>query len=164
LCAVLMEVSASPCLRRNFERLQITADKTLLGTARRLFISPDGQLNLIPFAALADEQNRYLVENYSITYLISGRDLLHLQVHTASNQGPIIFADPLYDADSSLKHKTVRPRRVKALNNAGSQTTTTGDGTKIRPLKISLIPNLVACQAQRLKPRRSVLSSPMRRC
>jgi len=53
--------------------------RKLLGNSRTVLLSPDSQLNLIPFAALVDENNRYLVENYSITYLSSGRDLLRLQ-------------------------------------------------------------------------------------
>jgi CHAT domain-containing protein len=69
----------------------------LLGKTHRLFLSPDGDLNLIPFGALVDEQERYLVETYSITYLTSGRDLLRLQVHTVSKQGPVVFANPLFE-------------------------------------------------------------------
>jgi CHAT domain-containing protein/tetratricopeptide (TPR) repeat protein len=70
----------------------------LIGNTHRLFLSPDGDLNLIPFGALVDEQDRYLVEKYSITYLTSGRDLLRLQVHPASKQGPVVFANPLFDS------------------------------------------------------------------
>ncbi len=69
----------------------------LVGNTHRLFVSPDSDLNLIPFGALVDEQDRYLVETYSITYLTSGRDLLRLQVHTNSKQGPVIFANPSFD-------------------------------------------------------------------
>ena len=39
------------------------------GDAARLLISPDGALNLVPFEALVDEQGRYLIERYSISYL-----------------------------------------------------------------------------------------------
>src|SRR5262245_12507549 len=59
------------------------------GGTRHLLIAPDGSLNLIPFAALVDEQNRYLVENYSIGYLTSGRDLLRLQTSEASKGAPL---------------------------------------------------------------------------
>jgi CHAT domain-containing protein len=72
--------------------------RRLLGDTRRLFLSPDGALNLIPFAALVDEQDRYLAETYAITYLTSGRDLLRLAVKTSSRQGPAVFADPDFDA------------------------------------------------------------------
>jgi CHAT domain-containing protein/Tfp pilus assembly protein PilF len=83
----------------------------LLGKTHRLFLSPDGDLNLIPFAALVDEQERYLVETYSITYLTSGRDLLRLQVHTVSKQGPVVFANPLFNqvSDTDKTDKQTAP-------------------------------------------------------
>jgi CHAT domain-containing protein len=71
--------------------------RKLLGTTKRLFISPDGALNLIPFAALVDENNRYLLETYSIDYLTSGRDLLRLKVQSENRGTAFIFADPAYN-------------------------------------------------------------------
>jgi CHAT domain-containing protein len=50
--------------------------RALLGEATHILVSPDGALDLIPFEALVDEQDRYLIERYSFTYLTSGRDLL----------------------------------------------------------------------------------------
>jgi CHAT domain-containing protein len=32
-----------------------------LGEAKTLYLAPDGELNLIPFGVLADEEDRYLV-------------------------------------------------------------------------------------------------------
>jgi CHAT domain-containing protein len=68
----------------------------LAGGAKHLLISPDGPLNLIPFEALVDEQGRYLLENYLIGYLTSGRDLLRMQVERSSRNAPLIVADPLF--------------------------------------------------------------------
>jgi CHAT domain-containing protein len=62
-----------------------------------LLIAPDGSLNLIPFAALVDEQNRYLIERYSISYLTSGRDLLRLQTTQPSKSAPLIVANPDFE-------------------------------------------------------------------
>lgn len=54
--------------------------RALIGDgAERLLVSPDGALNLVPFAALVDENGKYLVERYDIVYLTSGRDLLRLR-------------------------------------------------------------------------------------
>ncbi len=64
--------------------------------AGQLLISPDGNLNLIPFEALVDENNRYLVENYQISYLTGGRDLLRLQTARESKNKPFIIANPLF--------------------------------------------------------------------
>jgi CHAT domain-containing protein/Tfp pilus assembly protein PilF len=70
--------------------------RKLLGGTRQVFLSPDGALNLLPFAALVDENNKYLLENYSITYLTSGRDLLRLQLSAGSREPPLIVADPAF--------------------------------------------------------------------
>ncbi len=64
------------------------------GETRRLLIAPDGSLNLIPFAALVDEEERYLVERYTISYLTSGRDLLRLHTSEPQQNQPLIVANP----------------------------------------------------------------------
>jgi CHAT domain-containing protein len=75
--------------------------RALLGPTRRIFLSPDGALNLIPFAALVDERGKYLVEGYTLTYLTSGRDLLRLGVRGESKGPPLVLADPLFDDGGS---------------------------------------------------------------
>src|SRR5258706_5056076 len=70
--------------------------RALLGDATQLLISPDGELNLIPFAALVDEQRRYLIQRYSFTYLTSGRDLLRMQVARESKSKPLVVANPSF--------------------------------------------------------------------
>jgi CHAT domain-containing protein len=70
--------------------------RALLGETRQLLISPDGELNLIPFAALVDERGRYLLERYSFTYLTSGRDLLRLEVPRESKGAAVVVADPSF--------------------------------------------------------------------
>jgi CHAT domain-containing protein len=74
----------------------------LIGGLTRLLISPEGRLNLIPFAALVDEQGRYLVERYAISYLGSGRDLLHLQVPRESQSGPLVVAAPDFGGEAQV--------------------------------------------------------------
>ena len=88
-------------LARALDQQVMRPVRTLLGKARSLLLSPDGALNLIPFGALVDEQNRYLVERYSFTYLATGRDLLRLQVQTPSRQGPLVVGNPLFDVSQS---------------------------------------------------------------
>jgi CHAT domain-containing protein/lipopolysaccharide biosynthesis regulator YciM len=88
--------NVKPVARTLDEKLMQPIRK-LLGNTRNVLLSPDSQLNLIPFAALVDENNRYLVENYSINYLSSGRDLLRLQNHAKSRSESVIVANPDYD-------------------------------------------------------------------
>lgn len=75
---------------------QVLIEPLSLGTAEHLLLAPDGQLNLIPFAALVDGDQRYLVETYRLTALTSGRDLLRDPAPTAQNPAALIAA-PDYD-------------------------------------------------------------------
>lgn len=79
---------------RALDRLVMEPVRRLLGDRTNLLLSPDGALNLVPFAALADERNRYLVERFRITYLSSGRDLLRFHARNESKSTPYVFADP----------------------------------------------------------------------
>ncbi|MCY1015909.1 CHAT domain-containing tetratricopeptide repeat protein [Pyxidicoccus sp. MSG2] len=64
-----------------------------LGKVQRLFLSPDGQLNLVPFAALHDGR-RFLVDALDITYLTSGKDLLPHPEVSAAVTSVVIIGNP----------------------------------------------------------------------
>ena len=66
------------------------------GNVRRLLVSPDGDLNLLPFEALVDDRGRYLLERYAITYLSSGRDLLRVRVRRPPGGAPVVMANPAF--------------------------------------------------------------------
>jgi CHAT domain-containing protein len=55
----------------------------LVGSADKLLVSPDGILNLVPFAALRDQrgplQGRLLVERFQLAYVSSGREVVGLE-------------------------------------------------------------------------------------
>ena len=68
-----------------------------LGTATDILLAPDGNLNVVPFAALVDDQQRYLIARYTFTYLTSGRDLLRLALKTKAQGGGVMFANPSFD-------------------------------------------------------------------
>ncbi len=89
--------------------------RELLGNTKTILLSPDGALNLIPFEALVDENNQYLVENYQISYLTSGRDLLRLKEKFASEQPPLILADPIYNQEG--EKVALNPNRSVDLSN-----------------------------------------------
>lgn len=79
--------------------------RALVGSSQHLLISADGSLNVVPFAALVDEHNRYLVESFLITYLTSGRDLLRLQVARKSRTGPVVIGDPAFGEPATISKK-----------------------------------------------------------
>jgi CHAT domain-containing protein len=100
--------------------------RTSLGDATRLLLSPDGDLNLVPFEALVDGQGRYLIEQYAISYLTSGRDLLRLQVPRPSRSNPLIVADPLFgeppaESGGESIRKPPEPRLTRGSGTVGDE-------------------------------------------
>src|SRR5262245_7316823 len=96
-------------LGRAVDKLVMQPVRALLGSesgrVSHLLIAPDGALNLIPFAALVDEENRYLIEGYTISYLTSGRDLLRLRNRQPSKNAPLVLANPLFGNLASAQRR-----------------------------------------------------------
>ncbi len=115
----------------------------LLGGVEMVFLSPDGSLNLVPFAALVDENNRFLVERFAFDYVTSGRDLLRQSAHGAPRGGALIVANPDFGpapasrgGGGGLANATFKPLpgtadEARALGGllAGSTVVTGGDAT-----------------------------------
>jgi CHAT domain-containing protein/Tfp pilus assembly protein PilF len=97
---------------RKLDELLMQPIREKLGNVNHIIISPDAELNRIPFAALVDENNRYLIESYKITYLTTGRDLIRLQLEYSHKQPPVIVANPDYD-------KPGEPTTVAVSNSRG---------------------------------------------
>jgi CHAT domain-containing protein/Flp pilus assembly protein TadD len=74
----------------------------LLSGASTVFIAPDGMLNLVSFAGLVDDERKYLIENYPIQYLSTGRDLIRLQDEPSSGSGFLAMADPDFNMSYGL--------------------------------------------------------------
>ncbi|WP_224372962.1 CHAT domain-containing tetratricopeptide repeat protein [Hyalangium versicolor] len=86
------QVSAQALYRLIFQPLI-----PLLGDSHRLFLSPDDQLNLVPFAALHDGR-QFLVDSFDFTYLTSGRELLPRSGATPASRSVVVLADPDFSA------------------------------------------------------------------
>ena len=81
---------------QTLETLVMTPVRQALGDTTTVFLSPDGALNLIPFEALVDENNNYLVERYQFRYLTSGRDLMRIANTTTSDNPVVLMGDPTF--------------------------------------------------------------------
>ncbi|CAD5950801.1 Kinesin light chain [Planktothrix rubescens] len=69
-----------------------------LSPARSFIIAPDSNLNLLPFQLLTQENGRLLIEDYSISYLSVGREILRKTIVShAIPSAPLIMADPNFD-------------------------------------------------------------------
>jgi CHAT domain-containing protein/Tfp pilus assembly protein PilF len=72
--------------------------KEHLGNAKKLILSPDGDLWLLPWAALPVGPKRYLIEDYSLRFVITGRDLVNYDVGVKpQTTAALILADPDYN-------------------------------------------------------------------
>lgn len=80
---------------------------------KHLILSPDGELNLLSFESLLDEQGHYLVENYAISYVTTGRDLLRMQVERAGRSGPVVVANPYFGDPEEAQLPKTAPARLK---------------------------------------------------
>lgn len=93
-----------------------------LGNAQQLLVSPDGALNLVPFAALIDESGAYLGSKKSVTYLTSGRELLRFGTTTLAKSDMVVVANPDYGPLSKQPDQvdsTVQPTRSLDLDREG---------------------------------------------
>src|SRR5439155_23124798 len=91
-----------PTLARALDEQVMRPVRTLLGDTQFVLLSPDGQLNLLPFSALVDEEHHYLIERWTFATLTSGRDLLRLGAKTPSRQGPVIVANPDFNSPNGF--------------------------------------------------------------
>jgi len=93
---------------------QLTTAKVrpLLDDVDHVLVSPDGALNLVPFAALADERGHYLVRDYQFTYLSSGRDLLRLARERPASSGAWVVGNPDFSSAQPTTGSTTGRRSI----------------------------------------------------
>jgi CHAT domain-containing protein/tetratricopeptide (TPR) repeat protein len=58
----------------------------------RLRIAPDGMLNLVPFAAVADGRGHFLIEDVALSYVSAGRDIAAAETHSSPAANSIVIA------------------------------------------------------------------------
>ncbi|PNW31408.1 UNVERIFIED_CONTAM: hypothetical protein BEN50_02840 [Euhalothece sp. KZN 001] len=137
---------------RELDVLIMAPVRELIGEATHLLLSPDSELNLVPFAALVDEQDQYLVERYQITYLTSGRDLLRVQYRDQPPQESLMLAYPDYNnpgllAQTPETESNPTPPTVATVpeNERGRRS------SELTALEFSALPGTLA-EAQALEP------------
>lgn len=73
-----------------------------LGDNKTLLISPDGELSLLPFEVLPVDGDRYVVEDYSISYVSSSRDLPVFSHEPPGPRRALLIADPDFDSEATV--------------------------------------------------------------
>jgi|TARA_B110000977_G_scaffold54661_3_gene74576 CHAT domain-containing protein/tetratricopeptide (TPR) repeat protein len=82
-----------------------------------VYLVPDGLLNIAPFNAFVDEDERYLIQTHDIHILTSGRDLLPNEYSLAEGEY-MVLAGPDYDSDEVVSKEVIaiaQQRRSSAL-------------------------------------------------
>jgi CHAT domain-containing protein/tetratricopeptide (TPR) repeat protein len=73
-----------------------------LGSDKQLFLAPDGDISRLPFEVLPLDEERFLLDEYMISYLSVGRDMLRLGDERAMQPSePLVIADPDFDLGGS---------------------------------------------------------------
>jgi CHAT domain-containing protein len=78
--------------------------ESFFSNKHKIYLIPDGPLNLIPFEALVNDHDQYLVSNYSIQRLTSLHDFIENEDQGFKSSKPSIIYDPNYNLN--LQHHT----------------------------------------------------------
>jgi CHAT domain-containing protein len=82
-----------------------------------VYLVPDGLLNILPFDALVDEDERYLLETLDLRILSSARDLLPHRLPVAEAP-PLVMAGPDYDTDAVADPEQLAQARSRAAGRS----------------------------------------------
>jgi CHAT domain-containing protein/tetratricopeptide (TPR) repeat protein len=91
---------------------------------RHLFLSPDGELHRVPFAALPSptQPGEVLARSVQLRLITTGRDLVRFQQSAPAGKAPLVIANPNYDrgrSSPSTLIATAQPKQRSAeLDNA----------------------------------------------
>jgi CHAT domain-containing protein/lipopolysaccharide biosynthesis regulator YciM len=114
---------AKKSLSRLYELVLAQPLASVLQSKKRLIVSTDGLLRLLPFEAMYDmSQGKYLIEEKNIRYIPSGKELVRLYkyVRQKKKDNTIIFSDP--DFNTLVVDKRDRKKeKVLALTPSTSR-------------------------------------------
>ena len=102
--------------------------KEIIGEVETLFISPDSEINKVPFAALSlDKEDQIFSDLFNLRLLTTGRELISLSKKSdTSNRDSVVFANPNFNKFNNIGHSnigeknplSISQRRSKDLNSA----------------------------------------------
>jgi CHAT domain-containing protein len=145
-------------LRKTLEALAKRVLRPLLphiGAAKRWVLSPDAALWLIPWAALPLAQDRYVIEDHAITYVVSGRDLVQATAKPAARQGQaLVMADPDYNLDPVVASQAAR-QVLRDQRTSSDELALRGLSRAFSPGSIARLPG-TATEARTIEPKLQV--------
>jgi CHAT domain-containing protein/tetratricopeptide (TPR) repeat protein len=119
-----------------------------LGDCRRLLLSPDGDLNRLPFEALPLAQGGHLIDAYRLSYVSAGRDVLRFGAASARQPAaPVVAADA--DFDLRVEANIPRPEQRLWESLFGSLPGRAGPEVRSRTVDLSYSPAVAASRLSR---------------
>ena len=118
-----------------------------VGNATFAIISPDGILNLVPFAAIRDADGSFLAEKLTVTYLTSGRDLLREDSGIEPKIDLFLAADPEYSLFARVEQLDQEVSTRRARSSGFSMSFRPLPGTA---LEAKIIPGLIPGKEKRV--------------
>ncbi|MEM7473674.1 MAG: CHAT domain-containing tetratricopeptide repeat protein [Planctomycetota bacterium] len=83
-----------------------------IGKPKKILVSPDGGLWLLPWSALINTHGRYLVEDHELSFIVSARQLLGREA-MPSRDYAMIVADPDFGLSPSSVQDELRKSKVR---------------------------------------------------
>ena len=105
-----------------------------LGSRTRLLIAPDGDLTRLPFEVLPTADGRRLIDDYQISYLSCGRDVLRFGAAATGQPGePLVVADPDFDLETGHRARAGAAQSRLLVPLARPRQESHGDADAIGP-------------------------------
>ncbi len=106
-----------------------------LGGRQHIYLSPDGNLNLIPFEIFYNPDKGFLIESYTFNYVSSGRDILGYGETKETGNNALLIGDPDFDMEIAKA-----PEVEKTAEYELKQETIARRSTLIRGLRFDRLP------------------------
>ena len=109
----------------------------LIGDTEYVYLIPDGTLNILPFNALINPDEEYLLQTHDLHVLTSGRDLLPNEYRLAQGEY-VILAGPDYNSEEVVSQEVLNA--AQGRRSAALQLGIRGAGGGLRGLNFAPLP------------------------
>ena len=83
-----------------------------LENTKNIFMSPDGNLSLIPFEVLQKPNGKFLIEEYTFNYLAAGRDLVGFKENPSAGNTFLFMGAPDFGMEASTKMSFINNGKI----------------------------------------------------
>jgi len=114
--------------------------ESALAKTKRIYLSPDGILNLIPIPLISTEDGRRLLEKYDLRIVSSTKDLLR-EKRSTGNRSAVLIGNPKFDLGEEQQRAVVARFSPKG-DKSNTLMAAVGRGLRSRDQRGSVLPPL----------------------